>query len=328
MKKDLQQPSFSPRITTLMYHRVNTSETDPWGICVSIKQFEEQIQFLKNNYHVISSGDLIKQVLNHNIIEESICITFDDGYADNYTHAKPILDKYNCPATFFISTVFIGSLTTFWWEELEIILLHSIKIPGKLILKIDGKNYLYTFDESKLTEKQLQQHSNWKWHEYPPTDRCKIFLKIWEQLKSLLIDAIEIIIDALKKWAGLVNIGNSRLPMNDNQVNELSINPLFTIAMHTHTHPDLKEKEMTFQLNEILSCKNTLAAKYSVNSNCLSYPFGQYDFNTIEAVNILGIDACFTTSPTDVYGYSDRRILGRYQVFNESNTTLKNRLKI
>lgn len=328
MKKALQQPSFSPRIITLLYHRVDTSETDPWGICVSIKQFEEQIQFLKNNYHVISSGDLIKQVINNNITEDSICITFDDGYADNYIHAKPILDKYNCPATFFISTFFIGSTIPFWWEDLEIILLHSIKIPGKLLLKIDGENHSYTFDESKLTEKQLLQHANWKWYEYPPTDRCEIFLKIWEQLRVLLIDAIEIIIEVLRKWAGSVNTGNSRLPMNDNQVSELSTNPLFTIAMHTHTHPDLKEKEITFQLNEILSCKKTLEAKYSVDSNCLAYPFGQYDYNTIKAVNNLGIEACFTTAPSDIYGYSDRGMLGRYQVFNESSTSLKNRLNI
>ena len=328
MNKALLQPPFSNRIITLMYHRIDTSETDPWGICVSIKQFEEQIQFLKNNYHLISSGDLIKQLINHTITEESICITFDDGYADNYTHAKPILDKYNCPATFFISTDFIGSAIPFWWEELEIILLHSIKLPGKLSLKINGENHSYTFNESRLTEKQLLQHANWKWYQCPPTDRCAMFLKIWEQLKVLSNDAIKIIMEVLRKWAGSVFTGNSRLPLNDNQVSELAANPLFTIAMHTETHPDLKEKEITLQRNEIFSCKKALKAKYNVDSNCLAYPFGRYDDNTIKAVDSLGIEACFTTSPTDVYSHSDRRILGRYQVFNEGSESLKKRLKI
>ncbi len=328
MKKALQLPSFLPRIITLLYHRVDTSETDPWGICVSIEKFEEQIQFLKNNFNIISSGDLIKQVTNHNITGGSICLTFDDGYADNYTNAKPILEKYNCPATFFISTAFIGSTIPFWWEELEIILLHSIKLPGKLLLEIGGEEHSYTFDESRLTDKQLLQHANWKWYEYPPTDRCKIFLKIWGKLKVLLIDAIETNIEVLRKWASSINMGNSRLPMNDHQVSELSKNPKFTIAMHTHTHPDLKEKEITLQTEEMLSCKKILNTKYSVDSNCLAYPYGQYDSNTIKAVNNMGIEACFTTSPSDIYAYSDRRILGRYQVFNESRTSLKNRLNL
>ena len=328
MKEALQQPSFLPRIITLLYHRIDTSETDPWGICVSIKNFEEQILFLKNNFNIISSGDLIKQVIDHNITEESICITFDDCYADNYTNAKPILEKYNCPATFFISTAFIGSTIPFWWEELEIILLHSIKLPGRLLLKIDGESHSYIFDESKLTEKKLLQHANWKWYECPPTDRCEVFLKIWGQLRVLLIDAIATNIEVLRKWSGSINTGNSRLPMNDQQVSELSKNPQFTIAMHTHTHPDLKEKELNFQTEEILSCKMTLKANYGVDSNCLAYPFGKYDTNTIKAVKNLGIDACFTTYPSDIYAYSKRSILGRYQVFNENYKSLKNRLKI
>ena len=328
MKSASQLPSFIPHIITLLYHRIDTSETDSWGICVSVKHFEEQIQFLINNFNIISSGDLIEKVVTDNISEDSICITFDDGYADNYINAKPILEKYNCPATFFISTSFIGSPISFWWEELEIILLHSIKLPDKFWLEIDGENHFYTFDESNLTEKQLLQHATWKWYEAPPTDRCEMFLKIWGKLRVLLIEEMETNMEVLRKWAGLIIPSKSRLPMNDYQLGELSKNPLFTIAMHTHTHPDLNGKKITFQIEEMLSCKKILDTKYGVDSNCLAYPFGKYDYNTIKAVETLGIETCFTTSPSDVYAYSDKRILGRYQVFNGSSTSLKNRLKI
>lgn len=39
---------------------------------------------------------------------KNIAITFDDGYMDNFTNAWPLLKKYHCPATIFLSTAHIG----------------------------------------------------------------------------------------------------------------------------------------------------------------------------------------------------------------------------
>ena len=83
---------------------------------------------------------------------------------------------------------------------------------------------------------------------------------------------------------------------------------------------------MTFQVEEILSCSKSLTAKYGVNSSCLAYPFGINDNNMLKAIKTLGIEACFTTSATDVYAYSDMAMIGRHQVFNEDGASLKNRL--
>ena len=328
MKKELQLSSTSPCIKTLMYHRVDIAQTDPWSICVSIKYFEEQIQFLKNNFNVISSDDLIKQVSTDSISKDSICITFDDGYANNYTNAKPILEKYNCAATFFIPTAFIDSSVPFWWDELEIILLHAIQLPGILLLEINGEIHSFTFDKSKLTKKQLTQHAHWKWYQKPPTERCVIFLKIWKKLRVLINDEVQVHMNFLRMWAGTNIIPNSILPMDDKQITELSKNSLFTIGMHTHSHPDLKAKQLAFQIEEIQTCKNILKTKFDINVNCLAYPFGRYDNNTINAVKKLGIKACFTTSASAVYAYSDMAIIGRYQVFDEGSLTLKKLLKV
>lgn len=46
-----------------------------------------------------------------------LSITFDDGYADNFEQAAPILDLYSLPATFFVTTGAIGADSRFPWDR-------------------------------------------------------------------------------------------------------------------------------------------------------------------------------------------------------------------
>lgn len=48
----------------------------------------------------------------------AIAVTFDDGYADNLRTAKPLLDQFGVPATFFLKTDLIGKTAGYWWDEL------------------------------------------------------------------------------------------------------------------------------------------------------------------------------------------------------------------
>jgi peptidoglycan/xylan/chitin deacetylase (PgdA/CDA1 family) len=49
----------------------------------------------------------------------SVVITFDDGYIDNYTHAYPILQQQNIPATIFLVSSYIG-LANKWDEQKQL----------------------------------------------------------------------------------------------------------------------------------------------------------------------------------------------------------------
>jgi len=65
------------------------------------------MKYLKeNNFNVIKLESLLDRDAKK--IKNSVIITFDDGYEDNYENAFPILKKYNFPATIFINTAFIG----------------------------------------------------------------------------------------------------------------------------------------------------------------------------------------------------------------------------
>ncbi len=44
-----------------------------------------------------------------------ICLTFDDGYHDNYTTALPLLKSLNVPFAVYITTGFIDNRLPMWW---------------------------------------------------------------------------------------------------------------------------------------------------------------------------------------------------------------------
>lgn len=97
-------------VPILMYHRVDKEEALKSKLAVSPQVFQKQMSFLaRNKYNVIALGQLSSLIkAKSKIPQNTVVITFDDGYEDNYLQAYPILKKYNLPATIFIIVDFIG----------------------------------------------------------------------------------------------------------------------------------------------------------------------------------------------------------------------------
>lgn len=93
-----------PRI--LMYHMIsphlpkNKSKFN--RLRVTPEAFEKQLRWLHNNgWHTMSMAELAE---SKNVPKKTVVLTFDDGYADNYIHAFPLLKRYNMKATIYIVT--------------------------------------------------------------------------------------------------------------------------------------------------------------------------------------------------------------------------------
>ena len=102
----------------LTYHRIDNINFDPTKLSVSVREFENQIVFLRDNFKILKLSDLCKKIEEHSITGDEISITFDDGYRDNLINALPILQKYNIPATVFITTSQLGQISNHPWDSL------------------------------------------------------------------------------------------------------------------------------------------------------------------------------------------------------------------
>lgn len=95
----------------LMYHSIGTN---PHFFTVTPEEFRWQMSYLKDHgYRVLPLLDLVDLLMQKKSIPtNTVVLTFDDGYEDNFTNAFPILKEFQFPATIFVSTDFIGQERT------------------------------------------------------------------------------------------------------------------------------------------------------------------------------------------------------------------------
>lgn len=92
------------RIPILMYHSICADYPDN-SLMVAPELFNEQMAWLNDNgFTTMSLEEVYEAFETGKVPVKPVAITFDDGYADNYTEAYPILKEYGMKATFFIIT--------------------------------------------------------------------------------------------------------------------------------------------------------------------------------------------------------------------------------
>ena len=89
------------RRVILCYHSVNPS---PGYLSLSPALFDAHLDWLERHADVVSLGEL---VASRGARRPQVAITFDDGYADNHTHALPLLTARGMTATFFLTAGFL-----------------------------------------------------------------------------------------------------------------------------------------------------------------------------------------------------------------------------
>ena len=92
----------------LSYHGISVRPANPYA--VSSDDFARQMHYLADQFVPISVDELVLRLRGGEPLpERSVALTIDDGYADIYASAYPILAQYAIPATIFLPVDFIGT---------------------------------------------------------------------------------------------------------------------------------------------------------------------------------------------------------------------------
>lgn len=102
----------------LCYHRVGT-EGIPYYCTLPPAQFEMQMRYLRDHCRVLSLGQMVDELKNPPAVcEHAVAVTFDDGYSDLYHYALPVLEKYEIPATVYLTTDCIETGEVAWYDRI------------------------------------------------------------------------------------------------------------------------------------------------------------------------------------------------------------------
>lgn len=262
----------------ICYHRIsNSPKTNLISALVNCteREFEEEILFFKKNFNLISLGDLKKSILNNfGLPENSLLVTFDDGYKDNYTYAYQVLKRENISATIFLTTDFIDNINNLIWTDQVAYIINSIE---KDYMRIPG------FCNIRLKNNK---------------ERAKI--EIIEKLKNIDDDKKNKIIHQLFNDHG---INPDNIPkdsyLSTDEIKEMSRNKIY-FGSHGCSHSILTKIDQVSARNEIFNSKRRIEEITGKSVEFFAYPNGSFlDFNAqiIVLLKSAGYLGAFTTIP-------------------------------
>ncbi len=302
------------RALILFYHGVMEAVSDPWRLHLPPARFAEQLEVIKHHATVLRLDELVRGLQNgqktKRLPRRSIVLTFDDGYANNLTHAKPLLEKYGVPATIFIASGYLGGQREFWSDELERLLLSPGRLPEHLQLRINGHSPEWNLREAaEYQPDDYARHRAWNaWQAETPTVRHTVYRELYQEMQTLPWPEQQRVLAELQAQAELTAAPRPlHRFLTQEELHTLAQDELFEIGSHTVTHPLLPGLPAAEQEREIHESKRALEAITERPVTSFAYPYGRYTAETARLVRAAGLlSACaaegtVTQAKTDLF---------------------------
>lgn len=252
---------------------------------MDVSQFRRQIEYMKNNFNIVSMEQVIDAIKNNYVLpEKSLLLTFDDGYVDNYTYAMPILEEYSIQGSFFV----LGK--TFETHELlDVNKLHYILASANindLVEELKVKLDFYRGHEfDYATTDEL-------WHEYAKESRFDgqeiNFVK--KVLQTALPEGVrkKISSDLFEQYVGITEEKLAyELYLTEDQIRTMKRHGMF-IGLHGYNHywlGNLSYDDMKADIDMGLDALDEF-----IDRDCwvMNYPYGSYNQKVIDYVKSKG----------------------------------------
>lgn len=300
-----------PSGIVLLYHRVVELEADPQRLAITPARFAEHLELLSTRYRPMTLRKMVEHARGGALPDGAVAVTLDDGYADVFENARPLLDRYGIPATIFLTTSHLGSDREFWWDDLERLLLLPGNLASALHVDIAGTAYEWELNgSSSYTAAQQQLHSGWNVSAATdPTARHRVYRQLHRLLRTAPAAAREAALAALAGAAAASRHGRAtHRVLSPEEVVFLANDDLISVGAHTATHPTLAAIPSADQRTEIVESKVQLQALIDREVVAFAYPFGgsrDYTSETAALVRESGFTSAYCTTAGAVGPRSD-----------------------
>lgn len=248
------------RLSILAYHRINDEPSADYRyqeetISATPEMFREQLRFLRRRCHVVNFAEL-KEILNagERVPDNTVIITFDDGYRDNLDIALPILQEFGLTAVVYIVTQCIETGEPFWFEALA----HDVSQAPSGELRLLDDSFQFTIREDNRRE-----------------------------LRRALGDLARVVDDEarlqmlaeLHSYCQHISRAESeeRIPMNWDEIGAL-VSAGIEIGSHTVTHPFLSRLTNEQIRCQLLDSKSAIESHTGKAVLSISYPTGSKEY--------------------------------------------------
>lgn len=182
-----------------------------------------------------------------------IIVTFDDGHRDNFTHAFPVLRDLGIPATVFLSTGYVGTAGTFWFDRVVQLLYRAPR--GRVRVRAAA------FDEEAGDHVASRRAS--------AARLLRVLKAVPDAVRLCALRELE---DALGRYPPP---GDDALSgaLTWDQVREMARGGI-EFGSHAVTHPVLTRLEDGPLANELASSRRTIEKEVGQPVTALAYPVG------------------------------------------------------
>jgi len=268
---------FSPageraRLSILIFHRVLATSDPLFPEEPDAKRFDQLLEWIQSWFNVIRLDEGVKRLRAASLPERAAAITFDDGYADNFRVALPILKARGLPATFFVATGYLNGGRM--WNDT---IIESVRRTKASRWDLSGQG-LSAFELTTNVQKRIAINAIIRWAKYLPDEaRLKAAGRIADQADIALPDD---------------------LMMTSNDILGLRAAGM-QIGAHTVTHPILARLDDRKAKEEIVESKGFLEALLGERVGLFAYPNGKFGSDYTEAhvalVRKSGFDGAVST---------------------------------
>lgn len=264
------------RLPILIFHRVVAQRDELFPGEVTADEFDHICGWLNAWFEVRPLADAVQALRTGQLGARCLCVTFDDGYADNHDVALPILIRHGLVATFFVSTGFLDGGRM--WNDSVI---EAVRHCPSDCLDLRG-----SVAES-LGTLPLQSAA----------DRRGAVDRIIRATKYLQPSVRREWVSAIESASG-AQLPND-LMMTSGQVRALKSAGM-EIGAHTVTHPILLRLPLDEAAQEIDDGRKALESICGVPIRLFAYPNGRpnedYGEEAVRLVKDMGFDAAVSTS--------------------------------